>query len=239
VNFSSKILVFSIVFLNVFVLKAQRADVIYGLILNQQDSSPVINAHIFNLNSNRGVVSNLEGKFSIEVKSNDTLQISIIGFESKKVTNSQVIKNIYLKRKNYEIEFKEFKKAFVKLELKDGLPQVNQSIFLSKEELRSYDGSSGAVGGISAILGHFNKYVQDKKKYDRLIKKDQLEARLAKKFTPQLVKNATSLKNSATIQSFMEYCDFTNSFIDHSSEYELTIQIIKCYNEFNSLTISD
>lgn len=243
-----KILIIGTIVFNALTIKAQETHVFFGTILNYQDSTPIFNAHIINKNLNRGVVSDSNGKFLIQARDQDTLQASIIGFETKIIIDYSTTVIIYLKKKNYELEsftvlpykdFQEFKEAFVDLKLKDDSPQVNESIFLSKEELKSYDGSSGAVGLISGILGHFNKYVQDKKNYNRLIKQDKFEALLAKKFTPQLVKNATHIKDSTTIQSFMEYCDFTNDFINHSSEYELSKQIIECYQEFNSLTTSN
>lgn len=229
-------------------LNAQRTATIYGIVLHSNDSTPIVNAHVINISSNKGVVSNMEGHFSIIAYPTDTLRISFIGSETLEIVGSDIVKEIYLKRKNQKLEtftvlpykdFSAFKEAFKNLELTDNEPQINQSFLLSDEELWLYDGSSGISGGISGLLGQFNKYVQDKKNYERLIKQDKYKALLAKKFSPQLVKKSTPLKNSEVIQSFMEYCDFTNKFIELSSEYEIATAIIHCYGEFNSLVTKE
>jgi hypothetical protein len=247
VNLITKTLASVILFLSISGLQGQ---IISSTILSESDSLPIQGVHIINITSQYGVVSDENGLFSISAKPKDSILISTINFEIKKIVASGLLSTFYLKKRDYELEaytvlpyknFKEFKKAFIEFDLPDTTKNVNQSIFLSKYELRMSSAPSGIVfvGGISAILGHFNKYVQDKKKYESVMHNyDKKRAILTKKFNPVLVKRITNEKDDDTVASFMLYCDFSEYFIQYSSEYEMAKQVITCYEEYNSVTAS-
>jgi len=226
---------------------AQRTNFIHGTILNQKDSTPITNAHIINLSTRIGRTSDIGGHFNLEAKPLDTIKVSFIGFETKYVIYYSTTKIIYLKQKNNELEtftvlpyqnYDQFKEAFIKLQVKDTTPKIDGSIFLSKEELKAYDGANGALlsGGIYHLLAKYNSYVIDKNRYLELLEKDKYEVQLAKKFSPQLIQRSTTLTDEAIIKDFIDYCDFTNYFIDHSSDYELTVRVIECYDEYKTLS---
>lgn len=60
---------------------------ISGLVTSQSDGQPVIGATILVVGANDGTVTDLDGKFSISVPSNQSvLKVSFIGMESKEVT---------------------------------------------------------------------------------------------------------------------------------------------------------
>ncbi len=222
-----------------------QTKIISGTILNGTDSTPVEYAHVVNSNSLVGVVSEINGKFTIAAKASDSLLISAIGYETLKIEASKIKTIIYVKRAIYFLEehavlpykdFAEFKEAFVELEIPDtARNKINQSFVLSAEELKMYDGSRGFSGGISGLLGKFNTYVQDKKNYERLLQRDKYEALLAKKFNPEMVGRVTRIKQNETISDFMDYCDFTDQFIQYSSEYDLVTRILDCFKEYNTV----
>lgn len=243
-----KIIFFAFLIISSSTLTAQQTN-LNAVILNKADSTPIVNAHILNINKNAAVKSDDKGLFSISANKSDILLISFVGFKSLKIITSTVHGIIYLQKEAFILEpytvipyqnFNEFKEAFVKLKIQDTTRnKINQSIFLTKEELKMYDGSSGFGGGISALLGKFNKYVQDKKNYERLLEQDKYEAILDKKFNPQLIKRITTLKDSSIVNGFIAYCDFTNHFIEYSSEYELVDRILECFDEYNNLSIAN
>ncbi|MFT7330496.1 MAG: hypothetical protein ACI848_000562 [Roseivirga sp.] len=60
--------------------------------------TPVQDIHILNITSNRGTISDINGRFEIDVKVNDTLLISHLEYTSKKVIVEQInIENKLLK----------------------------------------------------------------------------------------------------------------------------------------------
>ena len=232
------ILVCFISTIGIFHLSAQKTFTT-GVILNKEDSSIIYHAHIINISSKTGVTSNQEGEFSLQTKLTDTLEISFIGFYSLKIIASEIQPIIYLERAIYTIEpytvlpykdFNEFRDAFVALELEGTVTKINASYTLSVEELRSY------VPPSLGLLKYRNK---DKENYERLLAKDRYETFLATKFNPNVIKRTTLLRDGTQINSFMEYCDFPDQFIEFSSQYNLFDQIINCFDEYNSLPMAD
>ena len=63
---------------------SQNTLVLDGVIYDAS-SSPIENVHIYNETSNKGTISNKQGKFSISVKESDWLHISNIQYISKKI----------------------------------------------------------------------------------------------------------------------------------------------------------
>ena len=236
-----------IIFLFSFLkIRAQKRDLISNTILTASDSTPITGVHILNINSRQVVVSDAEGEFYILASQTDTIIITSIGFKTLKYFVKSIPIIIYLKQVNYDLvshtvlpykNFKEFKEAFANIELPDTTLRINSSIYLSKEELRAYDGSNGFVGGISGLLSHFNKYIQDKNKYEKLMNDyNQHSNIILKKFNSQLVKQVTNLTNEKEIRIFMEYCNFTDHFIKYSYALQLEKQIVHCYEEYISLS---
>lgn len=62
---------------------AQQNTIIHGTIISE--NQVISDVHIINLNSSRGTISNDNGSFEIKTKVNDTLLISSIQFERKKI----------------------------------------------------------------------------------------------------------------------------------------------------------
>lgn len=210
-----------------------------GVILSKTDSTPIKFAHVININSSIGVTSRENGNYSIYAKKEDTLLISFIGYKTLRVQVSKIFNHIYLEKQIYSLEsfivlpyknFKEFKEAFVKLELKDtALNKLNTSFVLSVEELRSY-----IPIGIPLSRSYHNK---DKENYKQLLENDKQQALITTRFNPKLIKRITTLEDLMSVKLFMDYCDFTDQFIAISSDYEIITQIFICYDEYNALSV--
>ena len=244
-NLFKTILILSSCLLSTISLVAQNKFVA-GVILNLSDTTPISNAHIINVNSSIGVTSNQQGSFSIQAKLADTLLISFVGYQPFKVCVSEIESTIYLERAIHTLEpytvlpyqdFNAFKEAFTNLQLKDTSKfKLNTSFVLSVNELRSYVPKSLLTGAITSFASMFDKRIQDKKNYERLLKR---EKSVATKFNSEIVKQATSLQEAYQINAFMDYCDFTDHFIEHSSHYTIVDQIINCFEEYHHLPMAN
>ena len=134
----------------------------------------------------------------------------------------------------------EFKAAFINLELKDtNKYKLNTSFILPVNTLHSFVPKALLTGGITNFSAKFNKRIQDKNNYDQLVKKDKYKAYLATKFNARIVKQATLLKDTNQINSFMKYCDFTDQLIEFSSHYKIVDQIVNCFDENTNLPIEN
>jgi hypothetical protein len=236
VNLTRTILIISIFTFCTSSIIAQK-QFVKGLILSQSDSSIISHAHVMNTTSKNGVTSNQTGYFFIKAKSEDTLLISFIGFESQKIQASTFGNEIYLKRAIHTLEshtvlpyknFKEFREAFTNLEIKDTIKDiVSPSIMLSVAELKSYIPpgmrKSGAFGN------------PEREACLEMLRKDKIRA---SRFNPLVINSITQIKNENKIKSFIDYCDFTDDFIDTTSEYGLVDQIIYCFEEYRNLPMA-
>ena len=63
-------------------------------VVRDQKGEPIIGANVFEKGTTNGTVTDIDGKYSLEVSMGSLLQISYIGYDSKeiKVGNSDVVK---------------------------------------------------------------------------------------------------------------------------------------------------
>jgi hypothetical protein len=250
VNLIRTILLISIFTFCTSSIVAQK-QFIKGIILSQSDTSIISHAHIINTTSKIGVTSNKNGKFSIQANPEDTLIISFIGFESLRIYVSKINGKVYLTRAIHTLDpytvlpykdFNAFKEAFTDLEIKDTMKhKINPSIMALVKPFNpaNINGGISFSGPLSSLAAKFNKRIKDRKNYERLLQRDKHKAFLATKFNPTIIKQATTLKEEYQINSFMEYCDFTDQFIEFSSHYNLMDQIINCFDEYNNLPLAN
>ena len=245
-NLFRTILIFSTCIFSNILLVAQNKYTT-SIILNQSDSTIISHAHIINTASKIGVISNKNGSFSIQAKPADTLLSSFVGFEPLKIRISEIESNIYLERAIQSLEsytvlpyknFNEFKEAFISLEKKDTSKfKLNTSFVLSVNTLRSFVPKALLTGKITNFASLFNKHIKDRKHYESLLRKDKYKAYLGTKYNSKIVKQTTTLPDESQINSFIEYCDFSDQFIASSSHYILVDQIINCFEEYTNLSM--
>lgn len=228
-------------------VKAQPNQPVKAIILSKTDSSSIVSAHVINLTAKNGVISNDNGEFTIYPNKNDSISISIIGYNTIILLAKDIPTTIYLEERNYELElynvvpyknFNEFKEAFVKLELPDTFRHINPTIYLSKEELvQAYNEAQMGIV-IPIDFSSFGKRAKDKANYDMLLQRDKYEAFLATKFNPNLVKRILKLNDVAKLNDFIAYCDFSDEFIAHNNNYNIITQIFDCYDEYIALPLA-
>ena len=72
----------------------------YGLVINTENGLSIANAHIINMNSKVGTITNSSGYFEIRAAFSDTIHISFISFESASISTNEFIQgnpiSIYL-----------------------------------------------------------------------------------------------------------------------------------------------
>ncbi|MCG7502193.1 carboxypeptidase-like regulatory domain-containing protein [Tenacibaculum sp. Mcav3-52] len=94
-----------------FIIKATAQEsrkFFYAII--QDEVSAVPNAHVINLNTKQGTFTNNNGEFRILAKANDTIQITFVGYETKKIVvgvNHFGMQENYIQLKKVPIELDE------------------------------------------------------------------------------------------------------------------------------------
>ena len=68
--------------------RAQR--MVYGTVLDAQDSQPLIGANVLVEGTNRGTVANLDGLFRLSVAEKDVLVVNYIGYTSRRILAAEI-----------------------------------------------------------------------------------------------------------------------------------------------------
>jgi len=75
--------------------KAVQTKSIKGVVLSATDKQPIIGASVWLKNTTKGVITDLDGKFSIVLdESSNVLQISYIGYKSKEIVINEKVEYI-------------------------------------------------------------------------------------------------------------------------------------------------
>ena len=83
--------------------KTSTKTVVKGTIINDNTLLVVSNANIINVNKVKGTISNARGYFELEASVNDTLHISLLGYQSLKVR----VTNDWINNGNAKIQLTE------------------------------------------------------------------------------------------------------------------------------------
>src|SRR5690554_6736583 len=86
-----KIIVFLLFWAAITSLTYSQTYKVAGIVIAAEDNLPVIGASVIIKGTTTGVITDLNGRFSIEVESNKTIQISFLGF---KTYEHQVTSNV-------------------------------------------------------------------------------------------------------------------------------------------------
>ncbi|HAN19928.1 MAG: hypothetical protein A2X13_11085 [Bacteroidetes bacterium GWC2_33_15] len=227
-------------------LKAQEPDsmvMFYGQIVGE-DSKPIALAHIINIDSKRGIVSDTLGFFKIHVKPNHILNLSAIGFEYTEYqiprTIPDTIIRISLKRKFYEIPevsisylgtYKDFEYKVVHLDLPD-INIINELVLKELPRIENpvpYEPTLGSP--ISLLYDMFSKEGKSRRKYNELKEREPAQLEIESKFNREIVKNITGL-DGEELREFMDSCNFSDTFILNTSEYIIYSHILRNFEAF-------
>lgn len=205
-------------------ISAQRKTVLLTAQV-KNDSIPAANVHVVNLNSNKGSLSDDNGIFRIQVKVNDTLQLSNIKF----ITGKFVIENEILQNKDlniFQLETNELEEVVI-LHKKEkvnaftlGLPNAGRKpLDKFERKLEYYDlkktfkvmpgGLSINLENIYYILSGENK---KDKKFKKLLENDKKEKfnqefiiRIREHFGDEFFINTIKIPKDK-IENFIDYC---------------------------------
>ena len=244
-------IIFFLIDISIFSQEQPRYQ-ISAQVINAEDSTPVSFAHVIIMNCKKGMMCDELGKFSCNMPLNDTLIISAIGFETKKVDINYYNENIQdgiikLTPLAYSIDeviiipyknYKEFKEAFLSLELPEK-PIINLNIPNIKPDgsAREEDDIIMIPMGspITALYNAFSKEGKEVAEYNKLMERKAIEKRVQKKYNKNIVAYVTGIKDERKVLDFMEFCNFSEEFILSSNDYEIYLAINNCYENYRKI----
>ena len=232
---------------------AEPIQKVFGTILNDNDKTPLANVNIININKVRGTTTDEKGNFEIEVTANDTLHITIIGFQSLRVK----VTHDWIKNKNTKIQLTE--KAYALKEVVvgqynlTGYIEVDSKLIPVKENFRysisglteGYEAGENSPNAFGKVMGSlfnpadalynfFGKKPYELKRLKEMKKDDTVRTLLESKYDRETVAVLLGV-DKIEIAEILERCNYSESFIRTANDLQVLDAISSCYEEYKIL----
>ncbi|HBI00724.1 MAG TPA: carboxypeptidase-like regulatory domain-containing protein [Flavobacterium sp.] len=231
----------------------ERTEKVSGTVLNDSDSKPLSNVNIINMNSVRGSISDNNGVFEISVQVNDTLHISLIGFQSIRVR----VTNDWIKSKNTQIKLTEKAIALEEVVLTPynltGYLQVDAKLIPINSNQRygisglnyGYEAGQYSPNAFNRVLGSifnptdmlynfFGNKPRELRKLKEMKKDDTVRNLLESKFDRETIAIMLGI-DKKEIPEILERCNYSESFIKTANDLQVLDAINDCYEEYKIL----
>lgn len=242
-------------FLSLSVLYGQADSLsvyVQGKLIDAESGEAIPFAHILLHSKLKGLTSDVNGCFDISSMKSDSLFISSIGYENLQLAVEDLLVDsslniIRLSPKIYmlgEIKITQYPsyERLVEIVINPILSENEKSLFRAYSNLQKvglgfiprtkelYPGISG--GPITGIYNLFSRTEKFRKKYIKLKEEEKRDLRFRKKINNDVICRITGLIDSVSITQFIKYCNFSESYLNTASEYELFTQIKHNYEAF-------
>ena len=218
-----------------------------GRIIDVKTRFPLKSAHILNMSSVIGTVTNRFGEFSITAKKNDIIHISYIGYESIKLTVTNDILNndkleIAINPKIVNIEEVKVKShqlvGVLSIDAKN-VPAVTsrrihidgiaQTFEIGKPKSPNYESPLAAVfSPLDFWYQKLGKKPKELKKLKKLRRDDQLREIMEQNFNREILLDYLSMSRDE-LNDLLKDCNHSKRFIKKASDLQIVNAILNCY----------
>jgi hypothetical protein len=224
-----------------------------GRIVSINDGKPLLSAHVVNMNSVDGTITDFDGKFEIPAQVNDTIFISYIGYQSikLKITNDLLKGNeleiaIHEKVVNIdEVTVKSHKligvlvvdaknvpdDSYSRIHI-NGLPQAYE---IGRSYNRNY--SSGLAAVFNPVDFWYNKFGKKPKELNKLRKLkqgDQMRSMMEQKYSREIMMDYLDMSRKE-LNDLLTECNYSNRFINKASDLQIIEAVLECYENYRAL----
>ncbi|UFH35335.1 carboxypeptidase-like regulatory domain-containing protein [Flavobacterium acetivorans] len=222
-------------------------------IYNDNTKSALTNVNVININKVRGARTDSNGYFEIDVHPNDTLHISLLGFQSLRVK----VTNDWLKNKMAKIFLTESAIALEEVVIKPfnltGYLEVDSKTIPIKENYRysisgltdGYEAGNYSPNAFGRVLGSifnpadmlynfFGKKTVELKKLKEMKKDDTVRNLLESKFDRETLAILLGI-DKKEIPEILQRCNYSESFIQTANDLQIMDAISGCYEEYKIL----
>lgn len=241
------------------IVYAQRANsdrqLVKGRIVAAADTTKGIAfSHIYNLNSEKGAISDAEGRYRIMASAGDLLEFRMVGYVDTTLSLQQVKALKYqipLKEKVYKLRQVQVMGNRVQRPFAPSEPSSDPYVGYrsvkpsgrsrQKDEIGLGSGANGGAaitGGITAIANQFNKKEKQREKIRILKEQDEKEkyykALFDYWFDKEIVAELTGL-SGGELNRFIKFCKPSLVFLEEATEYEIITAIQKYHRQFQNI----
>jgi len=222
-----------------------------GQVIHSESKKTLSAAHILNLNSVVGTITNDKGIFELNAVANDTVLVSFLGFESikLKVTNDLLKGNelmISLNEKPEEIKEVVIKSTqligVLEVDLK-AVPQDKYNRIHISGLQQTYEVGKPKKDGsiirkilkpVDLIYNHFGKKPKQLKKLQKLKKEDDLRKMLAGKFDREVMMEYLEM-DKQQLTNLLTDCNYSEYFIKKASDLQMIEAVLNCYENYKAI----
>ncbi|TMM31290.1 carboxypeptidase-like regulatory domain-containing protein [Polaribacter aestuariivivens] len=224
-----------------------------GQVVHAENNKALSAAHILNLNSVNGTITNEDGFFELPTRVNDTILVSFLGFSSikLKVTNEllkgneleialyekpEEVKEVVIKSTKLigvlEIDVKQVPKdRFTRIHI-NGLPQTYE---VGKPRAKNFSSPIAALfQPVDFLYNLFGDKPKQLKKLQKLKKEDDLRKMLAGKFDREVMMEYLEMDRQE-LSDLLSDCNYSEYFIKKASDLQLIEAILDCYENYKAL----
>lgn len=224
-----------------------------GTIVNDNTSFPIPNANVININKVKGTTTNTRGYFEIEAVVNDTLHITLLGYQSLRVR----VTNDWIKNGNAKIQLTEKAIALEEIIVRKydltGYLEVDSKLIPEKENYRysisglpqGYEAGERSPNAFSRVLGSifnpadmlynfFGNKPKELKKLRQMKKDDTVRTLLESKFDQEMIAVLLGV-DKKEIAEILQRCNYSESFIQTANDLQILDAISDCYEQYKVL----
>lgn len=226
---------------------------VFGTIINETTNFPLSNVNIINVNKVRGTITNTRGAFEIEAEVNDTLHISMIGFQSLRVR----VTNDWVKNGNAKIVLTEKAVALEEVVVRKynltGYLEVDTKLIPDQENYRysisglpqGYEVGERSPKAFSRVVNSifnpadmlynfFGKKPKELRKLKEMKKDNTVKALLESKFDRETIAILLGI-DKKDIPEILQHCNYSEAFIETANDLQILDAISQCYEQYKVL----
>jgi hypothetical protein len=230
-----------------------RVKKLKGQIIHGENKRALSAAHILNLNSVQGTITNDKGFFELPTKANDTILVSYLGYASikLKITNDllkgnellialyekpEEIREVVIKSTKLigvlEVDIKQVPKdRFTRIKI-NGLPQTYE---VGKPKGKNFSSPIAALfQPVDFLYNLFGKKPKQLKKLQKLKKEDNLRKMLAGNFDREVMMEYLDMDRQE-LSELLTDCNYSDYFIKKASDLQMIEAILDCYENYKAL----
>lgn len=230
-----------------------RVTNLKGQIIHAESKRALSAAHILNLNTVQGTITNDKGFFQLPTRANDTILVSYLGYASikLKVTNdllkgNELLIALYEKPEEIrevvirstkligvlEVDVKQVPKdRFTRIHI-NGLPQTYE---VGKPKGKDYSSPIAALfQPVDFLYNLFGKKPKQLKKLQKLKKEDNLRKMLAGKFDREVMMEYLDMDRQE-LSELLTDCNYSEYFIKKASDLQMIEAVLDCYENYKAL----
>jgi hypothetical protein len=208
-----------------------------GQLLDLKGATQFNNVMVINRRTQNGVFGNLFGQFSIIIKRTDTISIHALGFSPTKVcykdstiTNKEIQSKIALYRLNVSLD----EIVFVAPRDLNEIQKDIQKLGYQRKYDKTAEFTDAINSPITALYERFSHFEKQKAEAKRLQNESNRKKILKELF--KIYVNAEILDlEDWEFDDFVNYCNFDDSFIKASTQYELVMAVKKKFERYKEV----